>query len=150
MRIFEVVGFAILIALFGLGAILGVVFLRREFISRRGGTIEMNLRLSTFVSGRGWSPGVGRFVGEQLRWYRVFSFGFRPRRVLTRHGLVVEDRRIPEGPERLSMPDGWIIVRCIGRAGASSVEVELAMAESALTGFLSWLESAPPGALRHI
>ena len=27
--------------------------------------------------------------------------------------------------------------------------VELALAESALTGFLSWLESAPPGARRH-
>jgi hypothetical protein len=150
MRIFGVIGLGILIALFGLGVTLGLVFLRREFISRGSGTIDMNLRLSTFVSGRGWSPGLGRFVGEQLRWYRVFSFGFRPRRVLTRHGLVVEDRRIPEGPERLSMPDGWIIVRCIGRAGASSVEVELAMAESALTGFLSWIESAPPGALRHI
>jgi hypothetical protein len=149
MRIFEVVGLGILIALFALGATLGLVFLRREVISRGGGTIDMNLRLSTFVSGRGWSSGLGRFAGEQLRWYRMFSFGFRPRRVLTRHELVVEDRRIPEGPERLSMPDGWIIVRCIGRAGASSVEVELAMAESALTGFLSWLESAPPGALRH-
>ena len=146
MGIFEVVGLGIFFVLFALG----LLFLRREVISRAGGTIDMNLRLSTFVRGRGWSPGLGRFVGEQLRWYRVFSFGVRPRRVLTRHGLVVEDRRPPEGPERLSMPDGWIIVRCIGRVGSSSVEVELAMAESALTGFLSWLESAPPGALRHI
>jgi hypothetical protein len=146
MRIVEGAGIGILIVLFGLG----VVYLRREFISRAGGTIDMNLRLSTFVPGRGWSSGLGRFVGEQLRWYRVFSFGVRPRRVLTRHGLVVEDRRTPEGPERLAMPHGWIIVRCIGRVGTSSVEVELAMAESALTGFLSWLESAPPGALRHI
>lgn len=146
MRIFEVVGLGILLVLLGLG----LIFLRREVISRAGGTIDMNLRLSTFVPGRGWSPGLGRFVGEQLRWYRMFSFGLRPRRVLTRHGLVVEDRRTPEGPERLSMPDGWIIVRCVGRVGTASVEVELAMAESALTGFLSWLESAPPGALRHI
>jgi hypothetical protein len=146
MWIFEVIGIGVLIVLVGLGA----VYLRREVISRAGGTIDMNLRLSTFVPGRGWSSGLGQFAGEQLRWYRVFSFGFRPRRVLTRHGLVVEDRRTPEGPERLAMPDGWIIVRCSGRVGSSSVEVELAMAESALTGFLSWLESAPPGALRHI
>jgi Protein of unknown function (DUF2550) len=146
MRIFEVIGIGVLAVLIGLG----LVYLRREIISRAGGTIEMNLRLSTFVPGRGWSSGLGRFAGEQLRWYRVFSFGVRPRRVLTRYGLKVEDRRIPEGPERLGMPDGWIIIRCIGRAGTSSAEVELAMAESALTGFLSWLESAPPGALRHI
>jgi hypothetical protein len=146
MRIFEVVGLGIFVALLCLTGI----FLRREVISRAGGTIDMNLRLSTFVPGRGWSPGLGRFVGEQLRWYRMFSFGLRPRRVLTRHALVVEDRRTPEGPECLSMPDGWIIVRCVGRVGTSSVEVELAMDSSALTGFLSWLESAPPGALRHI
>lgn len=146
MRIFEVIGFGVLIVVFGLG----LIFLRREVISRAGGTIDMNLRLSTFVPGRGWSPGLGRFVGEQLRWYRMFSFALRPRRVLIRHGLIVEDRRLPEGPERLSMPHGWVIVRCVGRVGTSSVEVELAMAESALTGFLSWLESAPPGALRHI
>ena len=146
MRIFEVIGIGVLIVLLGLG----VVYLRREVISRAGGTIDMNLRLSTFVPGRGWSSGLGRFVGEQLRWYRVFSFALRPRRVLTRYGLKVEDRRTPEGPERLAMPDGWIIVRCSGRAGGASVEVELAMAESALTGFLSWLESAPPGALRQI
>src|SRR5258705_668158 len=146
MRIFEASGLVILILLLGLAA----VYLRREIISHAGGTIDMNLRLSTFVPGRGWSSGLGRFVGEQLGWYRVFSFGFRPRRVLTRHGLVVEDRRIPEGPERLSMPDGWIIVRCIGRAGASSVEMELAMAQAALTGFLSWIQSVPPLVPRRI
>jgi hypothetical protein len=144
MEILEVFGLVILLVLVGLAA----VYFRRQFISRRGGTIDMNLRLSTFVPGRGWSAGLGRFVGEQLRWYRMFSFGFRPRRILRRSGLRVSDRRIPEGPERLAMPDGWIIVRCIGRDGSSSVEVELAMAESALTGFLSWIESAPPGALR--
>ena len=144
MEILEVFGLVILLVLVGLAA----VYFRRQFISRRGGTIDMNLRLSTFVPGRGWSAGLGRFVGEQLRWYRMFSFGFRPRRILRRSGLRVSDRRIPEGPERLAMSDGWIIVRCIGRDGSSSVEVELAMAESALTGFLSWIESAPPGALR--
>ncbi len=144
MEILEVFGLVILLVLLGLA----VVFARRQIISRRGGTIDMNLRLSTFVPGRGWSAGLGRFVGEQLRWYRMFSFGFRPRRILRRGGLRVQDRRVPEGPERLAMPDGWVIVRCIGRDGPASVEVELAMAESALTGFLSWIESAPPGAAR--
>jgi hypothetical protein len=142
MGIFEVFGLVILVVLM----CLGIVYLRREVISRRGGTIDMNLRLSTFVPGRGWSSGLGRFAGEQLKWYRVLSFSVRPRRVITRYGLKVQDRRIPEGPERLAMPDGWMIVRCVARVGTSSAQVELAMAESALTGFLSWLESAPPGA----
>ena len=70
--------------------------------------------------------------------------------MLVRHGLVVEGRRPPEGAERLAMPEGWVVVRCRGNGRRrSACPVELALAESALTGFLSWLESAPPGALRH-
>lgn len=141
MRIFEGVGIGILVVLVGLVAI----FVRREVISRGGGTIDMNMRLSTFVPGRGWAPGVGRFCADELRWYRVFSFGLRPKRVLPRRGLVVESRRAPEGEEKLAMPAGWVVVRCRNTGNP----VEVALAESALTGFLSWLEAAPPGALRH-
>jgi hypothetical protein len=141
MAVFEVIGTGLLAAL----TALLLVFARREIISRRGGTIDMNLRLSTFVPGRGWSPGLGRFTDEELRWYRLFSFGVRPRRVLTRQGLVVEGRRPPAGEERVAMPRGWVVVRCRGRGSP----VEIALAESALMGLLSWLESAPPGALRR-
>jgi hypothetical protein len=143
MRIFEVVGLGVLILFVGLL----LIFVRREVISRAGGTIDMNMRLTTLVPGRGWAPGVGRFTGDELRWYRMFSFGVRPRRVLARQGLRVEQRRPPEGAERLAMPEGWVVVRCTGlvRGGGA---VELALAEAAYTGFQSWLESAPPGALR--
>jgi hypothetical protein len=146
MRFFEGVGVGVLIVLCGLL----VIFVRREWISRSGGTIDMNMRLSTFVPGRGWAPGLGRFSGDELRWYRVFSFGLRPRRVLVRHGLVVEDRRAPEGPERLAMPEGWVVIRCRRRSAGngSGGPVEIALAETAYHGFQSWLESAPPGALR--
>ena len=146
MRVFEVIGIGVLVLLVGLLAI----YARRELISRAGGTIHMNLRLSTLVAGRGWAPGVGRFIGDELRWYRMFSLGLRPRRVLIRNGLVVEGRRKPEGAEKLAMPEGWVVVRCRGKATAGGGPVELALAESALTGFLSWLESAPPGALRRL
>jgi hypothetical protein len=155
MRIFEVIGIGVLCVIGGLLAI----FVRRELISRAGGTIDMSMRLSTFVPGRGWAPGLGRFSGDELRWYRLFSLGFRPRRVLVRDRLVIEERRSLEGPERLAMPEGWIVVRCAGRAashgapnghnGASPMSVEFALAASAYTGFQSWVESAPPGALRH-
>jgi hypothetical protein len=142
MAVLEGIGVVVLAMLAGLL----IIFARREIISRQGGTIDMNLRLSTFVPGRGWAPGLGRFTDQDLRWYRLFSFGVRPRRVLPRHALKVDARRSPEGPERLAMPDGWIVVRC---SGVREDPVELALAESALMGFLSWLESAPPGALRH-
>lgn len=140
MGIIEAIGILILAVLLGLVAI----FIRREVISRRGGTIDMNIRLSTFVAGRGWSPGVGRFSADELRWFRVFSLGLRPKRILSRQRLVVESRRAPEGAEKLAMPDGWVIVRL--NTGAP---LEVALAESALTGFLSWLEAAPPGAIRR-
>jgi hypothetical protein len=139
MEIVEWVGIAAIILLAGLV----VIFARREIIARRGGTIGMSMRLSTMVQGRGWAPGLGRFTAEDLRWYRLFSVGLRPRRVLSRHGLEILERRRPEGAERHVVPDGWIVVRCKGATRSSESAVELAIAESALSGFLSWVESAP-------
>jgi hypothetical protein len=138
---------SIVVALLALLAGLAAIFVRREVISRAGGTIDMNLRLSTFVPERGWAPGLGRFVGNELRWYRMFSLDPRPRRVLSRGDLVVIDRRPPEGAERVGMPPRWVVVQCKGDSGGP---IELALAESALNGFLSWLEAAPPGARRPL
>jgi len=138
MAIVEGIGIAIGVIL---GALL-VLFVRRAVVIHSGGIIRLGVRTSTMLDGRGWSPGFGRFVGDQLRWYRLFSFAIRPTRVLSRKGLAVERRRLPEGQERLSMPADWVILRCT----SDHAPVEIAMARSTLTGFLSWLESAPPGA----
>jgi hypothetical protein len=55
-----------------------------------------------------------------------------------RRGLTV--------PESYAMPSGAVVLRC--RTGVD--ELELAMRQDTLTGFLSWLESAPPsGRLRR-
>ncbi|SCL18565.1 Protein of unknown function [Micromonospora nigra] len=124
-----------------LGAVL-FLFVRRALVTRSGGIIRLSVRTTTVLDGRGWSPGFGRFVGDELRWYRMFSFAVRPRRVLRRDGLTVERRRLPEGQERLSMPADWVILRCT----TGHLPVEIAMARSTVTGFLSWLEAAPPGA----
>lgn len=138
MRAFEAAGVAASL----LFAALLAVFVRRELILRGGGTIDMSVRLNTLVKQRGWAPGLGRFVGDELRWYRVFSLGLRPRHVLSRHGLRIADRRAPHGEERLVMAGDWIVVRC-DRAGD---RVDIAFSEATFTGFVSWLESAPPGA----
>src|SRR5262245_17819948 len=137
MRIVEWIGIGVLVLLGALGAL----FARRELISRTGGTIEVNYRLSTMVPGRGWSPGLGRFRGDELRWYRVFSFAIRPRRTLSRRTLAVLGRRAPEPVEQLAFPPNWVVLRCSDKRGP----FEIAMAEATLTGFLSWMESAPPG-----
>ncbi|MEU4241953.1 DUF2550 domain-containing protein [Actinoplanes sp. NPDC026619] len=137
MRILEVLGICIVALL----VLLFVIFFRSRLLAG-GGTIKLQVRVSTMMPGRGWSTGIGQFVGDELRFHRMFSLAFRPKRVLDREVLVVEEQRRPEGPERLTMPAQWIVLRCSnGEAG----QIEIAMAESTVTGFLSWLEAAPPG-----
>lgn len=139
MVVVEWIAIGVLVVL----AAMAVLFVRRSLVVRTGGTIRLQLRLSTMLDGRGWSPGFARFAGDELRWYRMFSFAIRPKRVLSRRGLVVQRRRLPQGQERLVLPTDWVILRCVSR----HVPVEIAMARSTVTGFLSWLEAAPPGAV---
>ncbi|MGW5558338.1 DUF2550 domain-containing protein [Micromonospora sp. NPDC003944] len=139
MEIVEGFGIGVVVIL---GALL-ILFVRRALVTRSGGIIRLSVRVSTMLDGRGWSPGFGRFAGDELRWYRMFSFAIRPKRVLSRKGLAVERRRLPEGQERFSMPADWVILRCTSH----HAPVEIAMARSTVTGFLSWLEAAPPGAV---
>lgn len=138
MLILEWIGIGVLVLL----AAVVVLFARRAMVTRYGGIIRLNVRVTTMLDGRGWSPGFGRFVKDELRWYRLFSFAIRPKRVLCREDLTVERRRLPEGQESLSMPADWVILRCTSH----HAPVEIAMARSTVTGFLSWLEAAPPGA----
>ena len=142
MRILEIFG----ICLFALLVLLFAIFVRRRLLMVGGGTIRLQFRVSTMVPGRGWSSGIGQFVGDELRFHRMFSFGVRPKRVLNRRSLTVDNRRLPEGPERLTMPGHWIILACTSGA----CRLEIAMAESTVTGFASWLEAGPPGQTSRI
>jgi hypothetical protein len=128
-------------------ALLGLIMLalRRRFITRRGGTFDCSLRDGRVQQhGKGWVLGVGRYAGDVLEWYKVFSYSPRPRRVLDRHRLRVVDRREPSGIEAFSLLAGAVVVTC--RDGSS--DLELGMSPETATGFLSWLESAPPGVPR--
>lgn len=131
-----------LVVAFGLGCLLlAALFVRRLLIVRGGGTVEMSMRLYRRRRGRGWALGLVRFAGNRLLWYRMFSFAPRPNRVLSRQDLSVVGRREPSGKERLALMSESVVVECATRSGP----VELAMGRAALTGFLSWLESAAPG-----
>src|SRR4051794_11165621 len=116
--------------------------LRRRVLQRGGGTVDLSLRLKRGTHGRGWVLGVGRFEGDSLKWYRVFSLAMRPRRTLSRRDLRVLTRREPDGPERLALLSGAVVMELRSSAGP----VEIAMEPSAVTGFLAWLEARPPGA----
>ena len=138
MRVLEIFGICVVALL----ALLFAIFFRRRLLIAGGGTIRLQVRTSTMVPGRGWSPGLGQFVGDELRFHRMFSLAYRPKRVLDRRTLAVEERRLPAGPERLTIPGHWVILRCC----TDAAEVEMAMAETTVTGFLSWMEAGPPRA----
>jgi hypothetical protein len=143
MRVLEVAGICVAALL----ALLFAIFFRRRLLMAGGGTIRLQVRISTMVLGRGWSTGLGQFVGDELRFHRMFSLAIRAKRVLDRRSLVVEERRLPAGPERLTIPGHWVVLRLANRG----TQIEIAMAETTVTGFLSWLEAGPPrdpGALR--
>ena len=137
MQVLEIFGICVVALL----VLLFAVFFRRRLLMLGGGTIRVQIRTSTMVPGRGWSTAIGQFAGGEFRIHRMFSFAVRPKRILDRGELTVEDRRRPDGPERLTMPGHWVILRC----ATTLDEIEIAMAESTVTGFLSWLEAAPPG-----
>jgi hypothetical protein len=131
-----------------LAVVLGVllpfiaVSVRRRLLAREGGAIEVSLRLKDRRHSGGWVLGVGRYAGDDLQWFRVFSLSPRPRRTLSRRDLSVRSRRQPRGPEALALLKGVEVIELVSATGS----VEIALDPSALTGFLAWLEARPPGA----
>jgi len=131
--------FLVLVVLTGTG-----IAVRRLLLERGGGTVECALRRGAADgSWQAWHLGVARYQRDELRWHQVFGVLLRPNAVLARRGLVVVSRRRPDSGETVRLGSEAVIVEC--RAGAGAVPVELAMGEAALTGFLAWLEAAPPG-----
>lgn len=126
----------LLILLYGLALVI-----RRRWISRHGGTFEFSVRVRSHKAGRGWILGVGRYSGDLLEWFRIFSLAVRPKRSFQRSELEYVGRRDAEGVESYSLYAGHIVVECETPSGS----LQVAMSPEALTGFLAWLEAAPPG-----
>jgi len=122
-------------------ALVGVFALRRWALSRNRGAVELSLRRVVASHGRGWTLGLGRYDGDALHVYRVFSLSPRPYRSLHRPQLVIQSRRAPAGPEAFAVQAGAVVLDC--RVAGSPVQ--LALTPAALVGFLAWLESAAPG-----
>jgi hypothetical protein len=114
---------------------------RRRWLSRHGGTFEFSVRVRSARAGRGWVLGVGRYTDDSLEWFRIFSLVPWPRYSYRRSDLEYVGRRDAEGAEAYSLYSGHIVVTCRTPAGL----LEVAMSPDALTGFLAWLEAAPPG-----
>jgi hypothetical protein len=134
-------GWLIAIALVLLVLAATAVATRRALIERGGGTVDCGLRRSG--AGSPWRLGVASYQPDELRWHQVFGFFLRPDESFPRRTLVVVSRRPPDSAETTRLGPGVVVMEC--RVGELAEPMELAMSESALTGFLAWLEAAPPG-----
>ena len=110
--------------------------LRRRLLLMGLGAVTMWLRP---VGSSRWSVGVAWYGGDALLWYRALSLSVRPQQRLCRTEFRVAGRRGP-GRDDVALPDDAVVLTCETGSGPQ----ELAMDTSTVTGFLSWLESAPP------
>ena len=132
------------------------IAVRRFLLERGGATVECGLRRP----GGPWRLGLASYQLDEFCWYRVFGFSMRPEQAFPRRDLAVVARRPPTEEEVTILGPGRIVAECqlAGSGGAGGTgeaggldgaggvgAVDLAMAESALTGLLVWLEAAPPG-----
>ena len=125
----------VLVAILVVG--LAVAFLlRRRFLLSGLGAVTMWLRP---VGSPRWSVGVAWYGGDMLLWYRGLSLAVRPQERFNRSELQVESQRSP-GRDDLALPSDVVVLTITMPEGPR----ELAMDSSTVTGFLSWVESAPP------
>jgi len=115
---------------------------------RRAGGVNVALRWHPDSPRAAWHLGIGRYEGQYFTWYRVWSLRSKPDRMFMREDLEISARREPEGSEAYAVPSAAMVLRC---EAEGQEPIEMAMGPGALTGFLSWLESAPPGrSLPHV
>jgi hypothetical protein len=117
-------------------AVLVAFLLRRRFLLSGLGAVTMWLRPERSPR---WSVGVAWYGGDTLLWYRALSLSVRPHQRLPRADLRVEARR-SAGRDDVALPSDVVVLTCTTPIGTR----ELAMEPSTVTGFLSWVESAPP------
>jgi hypothetical protein len=111
--------------------------LRRRFLLSGLGAVTMWLRP---VRSPRWSVGVAWYGGDTLLWYRGLSLAVRPQERLSRSEVRIDARRTA-GRDDLALPADAVVLAISTPQGPR----ELAMDTSTVTGFLSWMESAPPG-----
>jgi hypothetical protein len=125
---------------------LGYLAFRRVRLMRGGG-VDLCLRRRPAAASAlrdasvGWHAGVGRYRGDRMDFHRLTSFRPGASVSLDRTELEIVDRRDPLDAESYVMPAASAVLRCRSRG----TDVELAMGPGVLTGFLAWLEAAPPG-----
>jgi uncharacterized protein DUF2550 len=119
---------------------------RRFLLERGGATVECGLRRP----GGSWRLGIASYQLDEFSWYRIFGFSMRPEVVFLRRDLAVVARRPLTEEEVTVLGPGRLVAECQLTGSGGVTSVDLALAESALTGLLVWLEGAPPGSHRDV
>jgi hypothetical protein len=137
----------VIVLVLGLACATGIA-VRRTLIEHGGGSVECGLRRA---GDRRWRLGLAAYQPDELRWYPVFGLRLRPGEFFARRALSVVSRRPADPVEVTSVGSGAVVVECAtGKVvecatGKTAERIELALSQDALTGFLAWLEAAPPG-----
>jgi Protein of unknown function (DUF2550) len=126
---------ALLVVLVLVGMVVAFL-LRRRFLLSGVGAVTMWLRPEGAPR---WSVGVAWYGGDTLLWYRALSLSVRPQQRLCRTEFRVEGQRRPVRDD-IALPGDMVVLACRTGNGPQ----ELAMEPATVTGFLSWVESAPP------
>jgi hypothetical protein len=128
----------VLLVLLGicLVAVAVAFLLRRRFLLSGLGAVTMWLRPAGSPR---WSVGVAWYGGDMLLWYRGLSLSVRPQERFCRGELQVQSQRSPSRND-LALPSDVVVLTISTPEGPR----ELATDSSTVTGFLSWVESAPP------
>jgi hypothetical protein len=119
---------------------------RRFLLERGGATVECGLRRP----GGSWRLGIASYQLDEFSWYRIFGFSMRPEQVFLRRDLAVVARRPLTEEEVTVLGPGRLVAECQLTGSGEVTSVDLALAESALTGLLVWLEGAPPGSHQDV
>ena len=119
---------------------------RRFLLERGGATVECGLRRP----GGSWRLGIASYQLDEFSWYRTFGFSMRPEVVFLRRDLAVAARRPLTEEEVTVLGPGRLVAECQLTGSGGVTSVDLALAESALTGLLVWLEGAPPGSHQDV
>jgi hypothetical protein len=144
--------FAALLVLIVAAAI--AIATRRYLLERSGGTIDCALRRPAAVGN--WRLGLLSYQRDELHWYGALGVLLSPDQVFQRRALTVVSRRPVAVDEGSALGTDRVVVEVAaklpseapggqGSPDMSGEHLEFAMSDSALTGFLAWLEASPPG-----
>ena len=124
-----------LVVLGGAVAWLLVLVHQRRMVASAGG-----LPVALKRAGERWANGVGRYVGDELVWYRTLSLSPTAAMRLPRTQLRVIATRAWDANRDMALRPNLHIVEC----RLNGTELSLGFPDNGVTGFLSWLEASAP------